>query len=132
MPGIPVPLSQAAGPRFAQALQRIFSRPKPPELGEYIPAEVNRGPGDTPWYDKISRWAFSQDQIDVKAEAIEMENILNQQAKTFPSSVDETAFADGIRRYYADVGVFLQTHAPQFYEQRFKPFYDLRIKPNFG
>ncbi len=132
VPGIPVPLSQAAGPRFAQALQRIFSRPKPPELGEYIPAEVNRGPGDTPWYDKISRWAFSQDQIDVKAEAIEMENILNQQAKTFPSSVDETAFADGIRRYYADVGVFLQTHAPQFYEQRFKPFYDLRIKPNFG
>ncbi len=132
IPGIPGSLSQAVGPNFSKSLQAIFNRPKLPEVGEYIPPEVNRGPGDTPWYDKITRWAFSQDKLDVKADAAEMEDILNRQAKTFPSSVDETAFAEGIRRYYADVSTFLKANAPHFYEERFKPFYDLRIRPNFG
>lgn len=132
IPGIDGSLSDAAGRNFADALNTIFAQPKPPEVGEYVPAEVNRGPGDTPWYDKISRWAYSQEQFDVKADAAELENILNQQAKSFPSGVDENAFAEGIRRYYADVATFLQANAPQFYEQRFVPFYDLRVKPEFG
>ncbi len=45
------------------------------------------GPGDTPWYDKLTRWAYSKDPADVETDAAELENILNQQAKTFPSSV---------------------------------------------
>ena len=116
----------------AKRLQTIFNQPKQPEPGEYTPAEVNRGPGDTPWYDKLTRWAYSQDPFDVKTDAAELENIFNQQAKTFPSGVDENAFAEGIQRYYAEVTTYLQANAPEFYDQRFKPFYDLRIKPNFG
>jgi hypothetical protein len=132
IPGVEGTLSEATGANYAQAIQTLFAQPKLPEVGEYTPAEVNRGPGDTPWYDKLTRWAYSQDPFDVKTDAAELENILNQQAKTFPSGVDENAFAEGIRRYYADVAAFLQANAPQFYEQRFMPFYDLRIKPEFG
>lgn len=132
VPGVPEPLSEATGENYATAVNTLFSQPKLPEVGEYVPAEVNRGPGDTPWYDKVSRWGFSQDAFDVKDDAAELENILNQQAKTFPSSVDENDFAEGVQRYYADVATYLQANAPQFYEQRFMPFYDLRIKPEFG
>ncbi len=132
IPGIDGSLSAAAGKRYADALNTIFSQPKLPEVGEYTPAEVNRGPGDTPWYDKLSRWAFSQDAVDVKTDAAALEGILNQQAKTFPSGVDENAFAEGVKKYYTDVTAYLQANAPDFYEKRFKPFYDLRIKPNFG
>jgi hypothetical protein len=132
IPGIPGSLNDAAGPYYAQRLNTIFGLPKPPEVGEYVPAEVNRGPGDTPWYDKLTRWGYSQDPFDVKADAAELENILNTQAKTFPSGVDENAFAEGINKYYADVAVFLQANAPRFYQERFVPFYDLHIKPNFG
>lgn len=132
IPGVEGSLSQATGSNYSSALNEIFAQPKLPEAGEYLPAEVNRGPGDTPWYDKITRWAFTQDPFDVKSEAKEMEDILNQQAKTFPSGVDENAFAEGIRRYYADWATHLQATAPDFYENRFVPFYDLRIKPNFG
>jgi hypothetical protein len=132
IPGVEGSLNDAAGKNYSDALNLIFGQPKQPEVGEYIPAEVNRGPGDTPWYDKLSRWAFSQDQFDVKTDAAAMEEILNQQAKTFPSSVDENAFAEGINKYYADMTAYLQANAPTFYEERFKPFYDLRIKPNFG
>lgn len=132
VPGVEGVLSDSIGRNYADALNEIFAQPKSPEAGEYLPAEVNRGPGDTPWYDKITRWAFTQDPFDVKSEAAEMESILNQQAKTFPSGVGETAFADGIRRYYADWTTYLQANAPDFYEKRFAPFYDLRIKPEFG
>lgn len=132
IPGVDASLPEATGSSFSSALAEIFAQPKLPEVGEYTPAEVNRGPGDTPWYDKITRWAFTQDAFDVKSEAVEMEGILNQQAKSFPSGVDETAFAEGVRRYYADWSALLQVTAPQFYEQRFKPFYDLRVKPEFG
>ncbi len=132
IPGIPTSLNEAAGQNYANSLKQIFGLPKPPEVGEFVPAEVNRGPGDTPWYDKLSRWAYSKDPFDLKADAAELEGILNQQAKTFPSSVEENAFAEGINKYYADVTTYLQANAPKFYEERFKPFYDLRIKPNFG
>jgi hypothetical protein len=132
IPGIEGSLSAAAGSSFSAALQDIFSQPQRPEVGTYIPAEVNSGPGDTPWYDKITRWAFTRDPFDVRAEAVEMENILNQQAATFPSTLDENAFAEGIRRYYADWDALLQQTAPQFYEQRFRPFYELHIAPDFG
>jgi hypothetical protein len=125
-------LNDATGRNYAEAINTIFGQPKQPEVGEYVPPEVNRGPGDTPWYDKLTRWAYSKDPFDVKADAAELENILNQQAKTFPSSVDETAFAEGINKYYADMTAYLQANAPLFYEQRFKPFYDLHIKPEFG
>lgn len=132
IPGIDGSLNEAAGSNYSAALEEIFSQPVRPEIGAYVPAEVNSGPGDTPWYDKIIRWAFSQDTFDVKADTAEMESILNQQAVTFPSTVDENAFAEGINRYYADWDTLLQATAPDFYEQRFKPFYDLHIKPNFG
>lgn len=132
IPGIEGSLNDATGRYYADALNTIFAQPKQPEVGEYTPAEVNRGPGDTPWYDKLTRWAYSQDPFDVKTDAAELENILNQQAKTFPSGVDEKAFAEGVNRYYTEMTAYLQANAPQFYEQRFKPFYDLRIKPNFG
>ncbi len=132
VPDVPGSLNDATGRHYADEINTLFSQPKLPEVGEYIPAEVNRGPGDTPWYDKLTRWAYSQDAFDVKKDAAELESVLNQQAKTFPSSVDQTAFAEGINRYYADVTAYLQANAPQFYEKRFKPFYDLRIKPNFG
>ncbi len=132
IPDVPGTLDEATGKRYSATINTLFAQPKPPEVGEYVPAEVNRGPGDTPWYDKLTRWAYSTDPFDVKKDAAELENILNQQAKTFPSSVDEKAFAEGIHRYYGDMAAFLQDHAPKFYEERFKPFYDLRIKPNFG
>jgi hypothetical protein len=132
IPGVEGSLSTAAGKRYSEALNALFGQPKQPEVGEYTPAEVNRGPGDTPWYDKLSRWAFTKDNIDVKADAAQLEGILNQQAKSFPSGVDENAFAEGVKKYYADVTTYLQANAPDFYENRFKPFYDLRVKPNFG
>jgi len=132
IPGLEGSLGAATGKRFSDAINTIFSLPKPPEVGEYVPAEVNRGPGDTPWYDKLTRWAYSKDPFDLKADAAELENILNQQAKTFPSSVDPDAFATGINKYYADMAAYLQANAPEFYEKRFIPFYDLRIKPEFG
>jgi hypothetical protein len=132
IPEVPGTLDEATGKRYADTINTLFNQPKQPEVGEYVPAEVNRGPGDTPWYDKLTRWAYSQDPFDVKADAAELENILNQQAKTFPSSVDEKAFAEGIHRYYADMAAYLQANAPRFYEQRFLPFYDLHIKPEFG
>lgn len=132
IPGVDGSLNDAAGSNFSASLAEVFSQPALPEIGSYIPAEVNSGPGDTPWYDKITRWAFTRDPFDVRSEAAEMEGILNQQASTFPSTLDENAFAEGVRRYYADWDALLQQIAPQFYEQRFKPFYDLRVAPNFG
>jgi hypothetical protein len=132
VPDVPGTLDDATGQAYSSAINTLFSQPKQPEVGEYVPAEVNRGPGNTPWYDKLTRWAYSQDPFDVKADAAELEGILNQQAKTFPSGVDENAFAEGINRYYADMATYLQANAPLFYEQRFKPFYDLHVKPEFG
>lgn len=132
IPGVEGSLSAATGKRFSEAINTIFSQPKQPEVGEYVPPEVNRGPGDTPWYDKLTRWGYSQDPFDVKTDAAELENILNQQAKTFPSSVDPDAFAAGINKYYADMAAYLQANAPEFYANKFVPFYDLRIKPEFG
>lgn len=132
IPGIDGSLKEAAGVNYSESLDVIFNQPRIPEVGEYVPAEVNSGPGDTPWYDKITRWAFTRDAFDVKTESAEMESILNQQAVTFPSTVDENAFAEGINKYYTDVAALLQQVAPQFYAERFQPFYDLRIKPNFG
>lgn len=83
IPGVEGSLSAAAGINYSASLQEVFSQVRLPEAGEFVPAEVNSGPGDTPWYDKITRWAFTRDAFDVKAEAVEMEGILNQQAVTF-------------------------------------------------
>jgi hypothetical protein len=50
---------------------------------------------------------------------------------TVPSPYPD-AFAAGLNKYYADVATYLQANAPEFYEKRFVPFYDLHIKPEFG
>ncbi len=48
VPGVEGSLSEATGKHYSASINGIFSLPKLPEVGEYVPAEVNRGPWGYP------------------------------------------------------------------------------------
>jgi hypothetical protein len=127
--GIPGTLDDAWDKAFLDSVRAAANIPIVPTQGMFIPAEANTGPDQTAITDMQSRWNTEPGNVDIAADLANAESILNQQAAGFTSSVDDAAFVEGARKYYEALAAFWQEHAPQYYEEAFKPWYDKDVAP---
>lgn len=130
--GIPGSVDEAWDKSFLDSVRAAAAIPIVPSQALFIPAETNTGPDQTAIEDLRSRFSTEPGALDIAAELANTEQILNQQAAGFSSSVDDAAFVAGARAYYEAVGAFWQEHAPDFYADSFKPWYDSNVAPALG
>ena len=129
VPGVSATPADALGPRYVDAIEQVLTIPVTPSLANYLPPEENPAPTNEAWEDKMSRWSYEAGNIDIYADLQELENILNQQAQGFTSSISTEEFVEGMRGYYEEWDSFLEQHAPDFRTEYFLPFYDEKIAP---
>ena len=103
-----------------------------PELGLFLPPEDNVGPDTTAWDDANSTFTFEPGDIDIPALLAQAQDIRNQQAQGFSSSIDDAAFVEGVTAYYAAHDALWSEVAPSFYENTFRPWYEATILPALG
>lgn len=128
--GIPGTPEDAWGKRYVQAINAFINLPPVPDSGSYLPAEKNTGPSDTPWNDALT--ALSTTQKSATSILSNTQSIYTQQESGFTSSISETDFTNGIRKYYADLNKYVQQVTPAYYTSTFQPWYQKYIVPVIG
>jgi ABC-type glycerol-3-phosphate transport system substrate-binding protein len=103
-----------------------------PELGLFLPPEDNVGPDETAWNDVNSTFTFEPGTVDIPALLAQAEEIRNQQAAGFSSSVSDDDFVAGVTAYYAAHDTLWAEVAPEFHANTFRPWYEATIMPALG
>lgn len=129
-PGVPGTFVDAWGQHFSDSIQKILAIPTLPDPALYFPAEQNTGPDNSAYQDARSALTYSQKSIP---DALTHFNqVINQQATGFTSSVDQSTFTTAAQKYYRDLDKFWQTNAPDFYNNEFHPWYEKNVVPAVG
>jgi hypothetical protein len=129
LPGIPGSMIDAWGETFMASVAAAAEIPLPPSSALFIPAEDAPGPGNQAWDDAYNRVMYSETDIDIAAEFARAEAIINQQAASFTSTVDDEVFIAGAQAYYQEMMAFYQQHSPQFYAEVLVPWFNETIVP---
>ncbi|MEP7291213.1 MAG: extracellular solute-binding protein [Chloroflexota bacterium] len=103
-----------------------------PELGLFVPPESTVGPTIAAWDDVGSTFSFEPGTVDVPALLQQAQDIRNQQAQGFVSSVPDDQFVAGASAYYQAHDAYWAEVAPDFHANTFKPWYDSVIVPALG
>ena len=130
--GVPGSVEDVWPKNFLASARVMNDIPLLPTEGLYIPAEANPGPTGTAWDDTQSRWAFEPGQLDLRADLQSLQGNRNAEAAGFASSVSAEEFVTAAKAYYDAHATFWQEHAPDFYSQTFKPWYDVNVTPVLG
>lgn len=127
--GMPERPEDAWGEEFMTRMRAASEHPLIPSESWHIPAESATGPTEDALDDARSRWWFEQGNVDIRADLNDLENVRNQQADGFTSSVSAEDFAEGARSYYQAHAEFWQANSPEFYERYYQPWYDEHVRP---
>jgi ABC-type glycerol-3-phosphate transport system substrate-binding protein len=100
-----------------------------PELGLFVPPEETVGPTDAAWNDAASTFSFEPGTVDIPGLLLNAQDVRNQQAQGFVSSVSDDEFKTAAAAYYAAHDAYWADVAPDFYANTFKPWYDSVIVP---
>ncbi len=103
-----------------------------PELGLFVPPEETVGPTTSAWDDVQSTFTFEPGDQDVPALLQQAQDIRNQQAAGFVSSISDDDFIAGASAYYEAHDQVWSEIAPDFYENTFHPWYESVILPALG
>jgi hypothetical protein len=128
IPGGPV---EAWGQGVVDNFDAAARIPYPPETWQFFPVETNPLPTNTAWTDFVSRMTFEPNIEDIRAELIAAQDSLNAEAAAFTSSVDDAAFLEATRNYFAAQDEHLQANAPSYYDT-WKAWYESTIVPILG
>jgi hypothetical protein len=129
--GVPGTFQDAWGKELYQEGLRIAQIPHPPDRGLFLPAEESAGPTNTVLDDMWSKFTYERN-VDVPATFQNTQNVWNQQAEGFTSSVSDEDIIAGAKNYYAAHDAFWQKNAPDFYREDYKPWFDSKVAPKLG
>ncbi|MDI7274659.1 MAG: extracellular solute-binding protein [Anaerolineae bacterium] len=130
--GVPGTFTDAWGEEILDEIMAVARLPVEPEIALYFPAEQNPAPNNQPIDDKYSKFVTDPSQFDIAADLKEAQEQWNAQASGFTSSISDADFVAGAKAYYAEMDAFLKKNLPDFYENRFKPFYEGKVLPALG
>jgi ABC-type glycerol-3-phosphate transport system substrate-binding protein len=132
IPGVEGSIDDAWGSTFMNNIREAANNPLGPIITNYLPPEEQGGPGDAALQDAFNVIINTPGDVDIAAELKKAEDISNEQAETFSSSIPEEDFVAGLKKFYADSATFAKENTPQFYEQIWKPWYDTNVAPVIG
>jgi ABC-type glycerol-3-phosphate transport system substrate-binding protein len=103
-----------------------------PELGLFLPPEENVGPAASAWDDVLSTFTFEPGDLDIPSLLQQAQDIRNQQAEGFSSSISQDEFVEGVATYFAAHDEVWAEIAPDFHANTFRPWYESVILPALG
>lgn len=119
----------AWGEAVVNGFTTAANTPYPPEVWQFFPAETNPSPTLISWGDFVSRMSLEPNVTDIAADLQAAQDNVNSEISAFTSSVSDEEFVNAAREYYAAQDAHLQEHAPEFYTNVWKPWYDSNVAP---
>jgi maltose-binding protein MalE len=132
IPGVDGSIADAWGQTFIDNVNAASDNALPPARSAFLPPEEQGGPGDAALQDALNVIINSPELVDVAAELKKAEDITNQQAESFTSSIPVDEFKTKAHDYFVAVGEFYQSNSPEFYTQIWKPWYDTNAASVLG
>lgn len=126
--GVPGTFADAWGQDMLDRMSAMALLPVEPDKALYFPTEANPAPNSTAIDDAYSRFSTEPGAIDVAAELKAAQDKWLQAASGFASSISAADFKAAAVKYYADLDAFFKKNFAEWYESRFKPVYDVKIK----
>ncbi len=129
--GVPGSFADAWGETISAEIQTIVGLPQRVEesVGFFFPTEELDGPErieiDSMW----TRFVNDPEAHDFANQMRTVQEAWNEQSSTYPATVSARNFRAGIRHYYSDVSRQLEEFAPDFYAQRFAPWFAANVEP---
>ena len=132
--GVPGSFADAWGEDVFELVKALQQVPHSVEndLGFYFPTEELGKPDNTTIDGMWQSIAHDKELFDVDQLLRNSQARWNEQAATYPSTVSARNFQAGVENYYADVAASLQENAPEFYAQRFVPWFEEKIRPKLS
>jgi hypothetical protein len=130
--GVPGTFADAWGQVTLDSLLAIGKLPNEPDTAFYFPAEQNPSPENSAITDAWSTLTYVADNVDIAAELKKAQDTWNTQADSLPSSIDDATFLSGAQAYFKDLDAFFAQNMPEFYQNRFKPWYESKVLPALG
>jgi ABC-type glycerol-3-phosphate transport system substrate-binding protein len=130
--GVPGTFEDAYGQRTRDELTAIIAVPIPPAEALYFPPEENVGPSSTALDDAWSTLTFDGGDVDVEAVMRQAQDIWNQQAASFSSSIPDDVFIASAQEYFAAHDAFWAEAAPEFHANVFRAWYENTVLPAIG
>lgn len=129
--GVPGSFADAWGERILQEIQQLTRLPQPSHRMQtpFFPPEENALPDEQVLDDLWSQMTYVEAVGDISAELQRTAAIWNQQTESFTTSTDRATFVSSAASYYAAMDVQLQAWSPEFYANRFLPFYRQHVEP---
>ncbi len=134
IPGVSGSFADAWGERILAEIQTVAALPNAPSRQRiaFFPPEENVLPDNQVIDDLWSRLTYDSEANDVAAEFEATAATWNQQTEFFESSVGKETFAEGSANYFEAVGESLKASSPDFYTERFVPFFEGKVRPNLS
>jgi len=130
--GVPGSAADAWGQDIIDRWTAIGKLPVEPTKAIHYPAEQNPSPSNQPIDDQFSLLSTNPAEADVAAMLKKGEDDWKQAVKGFSSSIGEQLFTASSKKYYAALDDYLKTSYPDFYQNRFKPFFEKSVAPNIS
>lgn len=129
LPGSP---EKAWGEQYIAQVRRAGSRAAMPETSSYLPPDKAAGPTSQPVDDAMSKWMYEPGRPNVLDGLQKLQSVRNKQAESFSSTVSESDFVTGAKKYFQAQSDFWKTDAPQFHAEVFSGFLDKYVHPALG
>jgi hypothetical protein len=130
--GVPGTAADAWGQEIVDRWYEVGALPVEPSRDEYLPAEQNPSPSNQAIDDQLNLMVTDPSTLDIPTMLKQGEDDWKAQVEGFASSVSAEDFKAGVQKYYTALDEYLKTNYPDFYENRFKPFYEGSVLPNIG
>jgi hypothetical protein len=95
----------------------------------FFPAEKNPAPANTAIDDQLNLMATDPKANNIAELLKKGEDDYKAQLSQFTSSTSTDDFKAAAQKYYAYLDDFLKTNYPEFYQNRFKPYYEGKVLP---
>jgi hypothetical protein len=130
--GVPGSAVDAWGKDVVDTWTNVGKLPYEHQRDEFFPAEKNPAPTNQAIDDAFSLMVADPKDMDVGAVLKKAETDWKAQLGGFSSSVTTDEFKAAAVKYYAALDEFLKKNYPEFYANRFKPFYEAKVLPAIG
>jgi hypothetical protein len=127
--GVPSSAAEAWGAGVVDSWTNIGKLPVEPSRDVYFPPEQNPAPSGQAIDDQFSMMVTTAGAMDPAALLKKAETDWLNTAKGFSSSTSEALFKAAAKKYYAALDEYFKANYPDFYQNRYKAFFEKQVAP---
>jgi hypothetical protein len=125
--GVPAAPEDAWGVENVARWKTIAGLPVQPLREDFFPAEQNPAPSNDPFDQRFQKMLDEKQYMNTQAMLYLAENAWKAEARTLKSSIASADFRAAAQEYYATLGEYLKSYLPDFYANRYLPFYQSKV-----